>query len=141
MGMSVGPAGGDVPPEMNTTPLIDVMLVLLIIFLINIPVQTHAVKLDLPQQTDQQPTEPPKPPVIHKVTIDFLDNIYFDGTLVDLNTLTGYFQQAAAQDDQPEFHVRPEAQTRFETVNKVLASAQRSGVTKIGFIGNEVYAN
>lgn len=141
MGMSVGPVGGDVPPEMNTTPLIDVMLVLLIIFLINIPVQTHAVKLDLPQQTDQQPAEPPKPPVIHKVTIDFIDNIYFDGTLVDMATLDAYFRRAGAQDDQPEFHVRPEAQTRFETVNSVLAAAQRNQVTKIGFVGNEVYAN
>lgn len=140
MAMSVGGKEEDAPMgEMNTTPLIDVMLVLLIMFIITIPPQTHAVKLDLP---------PPNPnntnnidPVFNQVDIDFLGNIYWNKTEVDLATLQGYLKQAAAMPEQPELRMRPEAEARYELVDKVMASAQRAGIEKMGFVGNEAYAS
>lgn len=140
MGMSVGGGGAEDAPmgEMNTTPLIDVMLVLLIMFIITIPVQTHAVKLDLP---------PPNPnpsqvdPVFNQIDIDFLGNIYWNKQEVDLNTLKGYLGQAAKLPEQPELRLRPEAEARYELVDQVMAAAQQAGIEKMGFVGNEAYAN
>lgn len=141
MGMSVGGGGGEDAPmgEMNTTPLIDVMLVLLIMFIITIPVQTHAVKLDLP---------PPNPnntnqidPVFNQIDIDFLGNIYWNKTEVDLPTLKGYLKQAAAMPEQPELRMRPEAEAKYALVDQVMAAAQQAGTEKMGFVGNEAYAN
>ncbi|HEY4546202.1 MAG TPA: biopolymer transporter ExbD [Pedomonas sp.] len=143
MAMSVGEGGGDDAPmgEMNTTPLIDVMLVLLIMFIITIPIQTHAVKLDMPQQTNQPPPpEQTEKPVIHRVEVDFLGQIYWDGQPIDLATATEYFRQAANQPNQPEIHIRPDAMAKYEIVDEVLAAAQTVGVTKMGFVGNEAYA-
>ena len=139
MSMSVGSADEGSPMlDMNTTPLIDVMLVLLIMFIITIPVQTHAVKLDLP---------PPNPnpsqvnPVFNQVDIDFLNNIYWNKTEVDFPTLRSYMRQAAAMPDQPELRLRPEPQAKYDTVDKVMAEAQQAGLSKMGFVGNEAYAN
>jgi biopolymer transport protein ExbD len=140
MAMSVGKEGGEANPmvEMNTTPLIDVMLVLLIMFIITIPVQTHAVKLDLP---------PPNPnpsnidPVFNQIDIDFLGNLYWNKQEVDLQTLKGYLKQAAALPEQPELRMRPEAEARYELVDQVMAIAQQAGIEKMGFVGNEAYAN
>ena len=141
MGMSVGGGGGEDAPmgEMNTTPLIDVMLVLLIMFIITIPVQTHAVKLDLP---------PPNPnnnnqidPVFNQIEIDFLNNIYWNKQEVDLNTLKGYLGQAAKMPEPPELRLRPEAEARYELVDQVMAAAQQAGIEKMGFVGNEAYAS
>jgi biopolymer transport protein ExbD len=140
MAMSVGKEGGDDNPmvEMNTTPLIDVMLVLLIMFIITIPVQTHAVKLDLP---------PPNPnpsnidPVFNQIDIDFLGNIYWNKQEVDIATMKGYLKQAAALPEQPELRMRPEAEARYELVDQVMAAAQQAGIEKMGFVGNEAYAN
>jgi biopolymer transport protein ExbD len=140
MAMSVGKEGGDDNPmvEMNTTPLIDVMLVLLIMFIITIPVQTHAVKLDLP---------PPNPnpsnvdPVFNQIDIDFLGNLYWNKQEVDLATMKGYMKQAAALPEQPELRMRPEAEARYELVDQVMAAAQQAGIEKMGFVGNEAYAN
>ncbi len=140
MGMSVGGGGGDNAPmgEMNTTPLIDVMLVLLIMFIITIPVQTHAVKLDLP---------PPNPnpsnvdPVFNQIEIDFLGNIYWNKQEVDLGTLKTYLTQAAKMPEPPELRLRPEAEAKYELVDQVMAAAQQAGVEKMGFVGNEAYAN
>jgi biopolymer transport protein ExbD len=129
---------GEPIPDMNTTPLIDVMLVLLIMFIITIPVQTHAVKLDLP---------PPNPnpsnvdPVFNQIDIDFLSTIYWNKTEVDLPTLRSYLRQAAALPTEPELRLRPEALAKYEVVDKVMAEAQQAGVTKMGFVGNEAYAN
>jgi biopolymer transport protein ExbD len=129
---------GEPIPDMNTTPLIDVMLVLLIMFIITIPVQTHAVKLDLP---------PPNPnpsnvdPVFNQIDIDFLSTIYWNKTEVDLPTLRSYLRQAAALPSEPELRLRPEALAKYEVVDKVMAEAQQAGVTKMGFVGNEAYAN
>jgi len=140
MGMSVGGGGEENAPmgEMNTTPLIDVMLVLLIMFIITIPVQTHAVKLDLP---------PPNPnptnvdPVFNQIDIDFLGNIYWNKQEVDLNTLKGYLGQAAKMPEPPELRLRPEAEARYELVDQVMAAAQQAGIEKMGFVGNEAYAS
>ena len=140
MGMSVGGGGGEDAPmgEMNTTPLIDVTLVLLIMFIITIPVQTHAVKLDLP---------PPNPnpsdvdPEFNQIEIDFLNNIYWNKQEVDLPTLQGYLNQAAKMPDPPELRLRPEAEAKYELVDKVMAAAQQAGIEKMGFVGNEAYAN
>ncbi len=140
MSMSVGGGGDDDAPmnDMNTTPLIDVMLVLLIMFIITIPVQTHAVKLDLPPPNNT-PNQPD--PVFNQIDIDFLSNIYWNKTEVDLPTLRGYLKQAAAMPTQPELRLRPEGLAKYEVVDKVMAEAQQAGITKMGFVGNEAYAN
>ncbi|MEY3268450.1 MAG: hypothetical protein RL480_1210 [Pseudomonadota bacterium] len=140
MSISMGAtAEGDVVPDMNTTPLIDVMLVLLIMFIITIPVQTHAVKLDLPAPAP--PTNAPIDPVFNQVDIDFLSNIYWNKTEVDLRTLKSYMKQAADMPSQPELRLRPEGLAKYSVVDEVMASAQQAGITKMGFVGNEAYAN
>ena len=140
MSMSVGGGGGDAQPmmDMNTTPLIDVMLVLLIMFIITIPPQTHAVKLDLPPPNNQ-PIQ--VDPVFNQIDIDFLSNIYWNKTEVSFPTLKSYLKQAAALPTQPELRLRPEAEAKYEIVDKVMAEAQQAGITKMGFVGNEAYAN
>jgi biopolymer transport protein ExbD len=139
MAISMGSsAEGEPIPDMNTTPLIDVMLVLLIMFIITIPVQTHAVKLDLPVNANT-PTN--VDPVFNQVDIDFLSNIYWNKQEVDLATLRGYMRQAAAISPQPELRLRPEGLAKYEIVDKVMAEAQQAGITKMGFVGNEAYAN
>jgi biopolymer transport protein ExbD len=138
MGMSVGGGGDGDPTEMvdiNTTPLIDVMLVLLIMLIITIPVQTHAVKLDLPVNQNNAP--PPTPPVVVNLEIDFDGTIYWDGVVIpDRNTLEYRFQEAGRMGDaQPEFHIRPNRLVPYKAVAAVMASAQRLNVTKIGLVG------
>lgn len=136
MSMSVGSDSGEDEPmvEMNTTPLIDVMLVLLIMFIITIPVMTHAVKLDMPQVTEPPPPDAPKPEVI-EIEIDFDGTIVWNGTVVpNIATLEGYFRQESQKDPQPELHLRPDARSRYDTVAQVLASAQRNRMLKIGFV-------
>ncbi|WP_188761426.1 ExbD/TolR family protein [Sandarakinorhabdus glacialis] len=137
--MAVGGGGDDAPMnDMNTTPLIDVMLVLLIMFIITIPPQTHAVKLDLPVNAN---TPSNVDPVFNQVDIDFLSNIYWNKTEVDLPTLRSYMKQAAALPSEPELRLRPEGLAKYEVVDKVMAEAQKAGITKMGFVGNEAYAN
>jgi biopolymer transport protein ExbD len=141
MSMSVGSAGGEneVMVEMNTTPLIDVMLVLLVMLIITIPIQTHAVKLDLPQQ-NQNNAPPPTPPVVVALEIDFDGTPIWNGTPVPSRAqLDKYFEDTANQVPQPEVHLRPNRLAKYDAVARTLADAQRLGVTKIGFIGNEQY--
>lgn len=139
MSMSVGEGGDDaVMGEMNTTPLIDVMLVLLIMFIITIPIQTHAVKLDLPPPNN---TPSNVDPVFNQVDIDFLNNIYWNKQEVDMPTLQSYMKQSVAMPTEPELRLRPEALARYEVVDKVMAMAQQAGIAKMGFVGNEAYAN
>ena len=139
MAISMGDGGDGAPMnDMNTTPLIDVMLVLLIMFIITIPPQTHAVKLDLPVSTNAPPTVDP---VFNQVDIDFLSNVYWNKTEVDMATLRGYMKQAADMPSQPELRLRPEGLAKYEVVDQVMAAAQRAGITKMGFVGNEAYAN
>jgi biopolymer transport protein ExbD len=138
MGMNVGSSGGGGDPEpimdVNTTPLIDVMLVLLVMLIITIPVQTHAVKLDLPvNQNQQAPLEPP--PVV-SIEVDFDGTIYWDGVIVaDRNELRYRFQQAHDLPQQPEFHIRPNRLVAYKYVAGVMATAQKLGITNIGLVG------
>ncbi len=139
MAMSGGSDNGEPMMEMNTTPLIDVMLVLLIMFIITIPVQTHAVKVDLPQNSNQ-PT-PTVDPEKNTVTIDPTGTTFWNGTPINPVTLRQYLERTVAMAPQPELHFRPDPQARYETVDNVLAVIKRANVSKLGFVGNEQYRN
>ncbi|MCO5975959.1 ExbD/TolR family protein [Ideonella oryzae] len=141
MAMSVGSsAEDDMMVEMNTTPLIDVMLVLLIMFIITIPVQTHAVKMNMPVNSHNAP--PPKPPEIVRIDIDFDGTIGWNGEQVpSRGDLEARLYRLSQLPDQPEVHVRPNKLVTYKYVAMVLAEAQRLGVTKIGIIGNEQFMN
>jgi biopolymer transport protein ExbD len=135
--MSIGGGGEDEPMmEMNMTPLIDVLLVLLVMFIITIPVMTHAVKLDMPR-----PTNAPKlsEPVVIQLEIDFDGTVLWNGSPVTVDSLDSYFRREAANDPQPELHIRPNKRASYDVVARVLAAAQRNGLLKIGFVGNEQF--
>jgi biopolymer transport protein ExbD len=137
MAMSIG--GGEDEPmmEMNMTPLIDVLLVLLVMFIITIPVMTHAVKLDMPRPTNAPQTTLP---VVINLEIDFDGTILWNGSpIADVDALDAYFRREAAADPQPELHIRPNKRAEYDVVARVLASAQRNGLRKIGFVGNEQF--
>jgi len=140
MGMSVGPASGEASEmvEMNTTPLIDVMLVLLIMFIMSLPIQRHAVKLDMPRPNpNAQPSEPPS---VVQLEVDFDGTVTWNGNVVEsMDQLARYLASVAAKDNQDEIHLRPNRLAKYDTVAKVLAIAQRLGVKKIGFVGNEQF--
>ncbi|MGH6877041.1 MAG: ExbD/TolR family protein [Rhizomicrobium sp.] len=139
MAMNVAQAGGDdeVMVEMNTTPLIDVMLVLLVMLIITIPIQTHAVKLNMPNPNQPPPTVQP---VVHTLAIDFDGTISWDGkTVPSMQALQPIFTQIAQETDQDEVHISPNRLAKYDTVAKVLAEASRDGVKKIGFTGEEQY--
>ncbi len=142
MGMNVGSAGEEedgVMVDINTTPLIDVMLVLLIMFIITIPIQTHAVKMNMPIGPS---SAPPKPPEIIRIDVDFDGRIGWNGEVIpDRATLEGKLAGVAAIPDQPEVHLRPNKLVQYEVVAMIMASAQRLGVTKIGLVGNEQFMN
>ena len=139
MAMSTGGAEGEPMMDINTTPLIDVMLVLLIMFIITIPVATHAVKLDLPAPSNTPP--PPILPTKNEVAITNTDQILWNGTPVDLITLRQYLDQSQTLSPIPELHIRPAQDARYEKVDEVLAQTKRANITKMGFVGNEAYAN
>ena len=140
MAMQVGGAEDDMMVEMNTTPLIDVMLVLLIMFIITIPIQTHVVKLNMPIPSRNAP--PPKPPTIVRIDLDFDGTIGWNGEIVPGRAeLEQRLQQVAGEADQPEVHLRPNKLVTYKYVAMVMASAQRLGVTKIGIVGNEQFLN
>ena len=139
MAMSGGREDGEPMMDMNMTPLIDVLLVLLIMFIITIPIQTHAVKVDLPQNSPNQP--PPVEPTKNTLAIDPAGAITWNGVLVDEVRLRQYLDQSAAMSPEPELHFQPDPQARYEVVDKVLAVVKRSAITKLGFIGNEQYRN
>ena len=136
MAMNIGNESGEgeVMVEMNTTPLIDVMLVLLTLLIITLPIQTHAVKLDMPKP-NQKP--PDKPPVVVTLIVDFDGSILWNGTAIDRKTLDDYLESAQSDDPQPEIHLQPNRLAKYDTVAMVLADAQRIGVTHIGFTGIE----
>ncbi len=137
MAMSAGNDDGEPMMEMNTTPLIDVMLVLLIMFIITLPIQTHAVKVDLPQNSQNQPN--PVDAQKNKITIDAAGTTAWNGSPVDEVTLRQYLDASAALNPEPELHFQPAPDARYEVVDRTLAAIKRSGVTKLGFIGNEQY--
>jgi biopolymer transport protein ExbD len=139
MAMSGGNDDGEPMMEMNTTPLIDVMLVLLIMFIITIPVATHAVNIDLPN-----PAAPPPDVVIkrdkNKVVIMPNNEILWNGTPITVNQLTGLLKSTLAIKPEPELQFQPDAQAPYETSIQVLNIIKVSGVTAFGFVGNEQYA-
>ncbi len=141
MAMNVGSGGSsedDVLVDINTTPLIDVMLVLLIMLIITIPIQTHAVKLNMPVGNPPPPTAPP---VVVQIDVDFDGTVVWNGEIVpDRAQLEARLTQVAAQPDQPEVHLRPHKLVTYKSVAMVRAAAQRLGVTKIGLVGNEQFA-
>jgi len=140
MAMNVGSASGEgeLMVEMNTTPLIDVMLVLLTLLIITLPIQTHAVKLDMPRP-DQPP--PPVPPTVVELGVDFDGTVTWNGQTVDMSTLDSYLQNEGRKpaDEQSEIHLNPNPLAKYDRVAKVLADAQRLDVHKIGFTGIEQY--
>jgi biopolymer transport protein ExbD len=145
MGMNVGTGGdgdgdGDVMLDVNTTPLIDVMLVLLIMFITTIPIQTHAVKMNMPVPNNAAP--PPKPPEIVRIDVDFDGTIGWNGEVIQAGDRAAIEQRLlaiAAQADQPEVHLRPNKLVVYKHVAMIMATAQRLGVTKIGIVGNEQF--
>ena len=138
MSMAVGGSDDEPMMDINTTPLIDVMLVLLIMFIITIPIQTHAVKLDLPQdQPNQQP--PPIDPVKNKIVITPQDLILWNGSPINQETLRQYLDVTQTMNPVPELHLQPEPTARYELVDQVLAVTKRARVEKMGFVGNEAY--
>ena len=141
MSMSVGSGDGSKEPEVmmeiNTTPLIDVMLVLIIMLIITIPIQTHAVKLNMPVGN---PPPPPVPPVVVQIDVDFDGTVLWNGEIIpDRNTLEARLLAAATDAVQPEVHLRPNKLAQYKSVALVMASAQRLGVTKLGIVGNEQF--
>ena len=133
MAMSIGAPSGGVMCDINTTPLIDVMLVLLVTLIVSLPVMTHAVKLDMPQNRNQPPPEV-RPEVID-LEIDFDGTVVWNGTVVNnLPQLEGYFREESTKDPQPEIHLRPDRRAKYDYVAKVLASAQRNRMKRIGFV-------
>ena len=140
MSMSAGQAEDEPMMDINTTPLIDVMLVLLIMFIITIPIQTHAVKLDLPVDDPTNVTPPPILPVKNKVVIDPAGTVYWNGAPVDAVTLRQYLDITTTMTPVPELHLQPDPNARYEVVDEVLAITKRANVTAMGFVGNEAYA-
>ena len=140
MAMSTGGAEGEPMMDINTTPLIDVMLVLLIMFIITIPIQTHAVKLDLPVDSENQ-NPPPIDPVKNKIVVQPDSSIMWNGEPVDEVRLRQYLDITTTMNPTPELHLQPHPEAPYETVDQVLAVTKRANVDKMGFVGNEAYGN
>ena len=141
MAMNIGTGGALRDPEVmldiNTTPLIDVMLVLIIMLIITIPIQTHAVKLNMPVGS---PPPPLVPPEVVTIEVDFDGTLIWNGlVLADRAELEARLRGAASMPVQPELHLRPNKLVKYDRVAMVMASAQRLGVTKLGLIGNEQF--
>ena len=128
---SLSDSDDDFNPEINTTPLVDVMLVLLIIFIMTIPVMNHAVKIDLPRATNQP--DQVKPESI-SLSIDAAGKVYWNDEIVDRNALQLKIAAAAKKEPQPELHLRAERTTEYEKIAQVMAAAQSGGLGKIGFV-------
>ena len=131
-------ADGEPMLDINTTPLIDVMLVLLIMFIITIPIQTHAVKLDLP--VNQNNTPPPIQPVKNTVGVTAQGQITWNGNPISKDQLRQYLEVTQQMNPIPELHLQPDATARYELVDEVLAITKKAHVQKMGFVGNEYYA-
>ena len=143
MAMNLGPGSAGGEPELmmdiNTTPLIDVMLVLLIMLIVTIPIQLHAVNLDMPAG---KPPQQLTPPVVVKIDIDADSRLYWNGEAVAaLADVDARLRELAVQPlaEQPELHLRPDRGARYEVVAAVMASVQRFGLTKFGLVGSEQF--
>ncbi len=142
MGMNVGTSSSDEPEvmiDMNTTPLIDVMLVLLIMLIITIPVQLHSVNLDMPLPTNAAKKADP---VVVKIDVDENSVIHWNGApLVSRAEMEVKLKEAVAMQPQPELHIRSHAKAKYEAAAAVMANAQRMGLTKLGIVGSEQFVN
>lgn len=137
MGMSVGSAGSDEPMmDVNTTPLIDVMLVLLILFIITIPPTKHATKLDMPQQSNASNNVQPE---IINLVIDFDGKYYWNGEEQSLSQIETRFMTESTKNPQPELHIRPDKWVKYDAVANALAAAQRGRMEKLGVVGMEQF--
>jgi len=126
--------------DVNMTPLIDVMLVLLVTLIVTLPVMTHAVKLDMPPPQENQ-AAPPTPPEVINLDIYFDGAISWNGTPVkSMDELEGQFKDAASKNPQPELHLAPDSHVKYDVVARVLASAQRNHMQKIGFVNTAEFA-
>jgi len=141
--MNVGSSSGSGDPEpmmdVNTTPLIDVMLVLLVMLIITIPIQLHTINLDMPPPSS---TPPQNEPVVHTVLIDFDGTIYWDeAVLPNIDAVNAKMAEVGALSvgEQPEIHIKPNKLVDYGVVAAVMASAQRNSVKKMGMVGNEQY--
>ena len=130
-------SSGEPMLDINVTPLIDVMLVLLIMFIITLPIQTHAVKLDLPVNQPNQ--RPPIDPVKNTVGVTAQNQITWNGSPIDEAQLRQYLEVTQQMNPIPELHLQPDATARYELVDQVLAITKRAKVQKMGFVGNEYY--
>ena len=143
MAMQVGSSDGEEMCDINTTPLIDVMLVLLVMLIITLPVMTHAVKLDMPNANNPPPPQQQSQPI--DIEIDFDGTVVWNGNVVpgtpgNMDTLEQYFRASAQQNPQPEIHLRPDRHAKYDVVAKVLAAAQRNHMVKIGFVNMTEFA-
>ncbi|ANQ85492.1 ExbD/TolR family protein [Azoarcus olearius] len=141
MGMNVAAAGGSGDPEVlvdiNTTPLIDVLLVLLIMLIITIPIQLHSVNMNMPVGTPPPPTTPPE---VVRIDIDPAGTVLWNGeALADADALESRLTTVAALESPPELHVNPDKRVAYKSVATVMAAVQRKGLTKVGLIGAEQF--
>jgi biopolymer transport protein ExbD len=139
MGAAVASDSDEPMMDINTTPLIDVMLVLLIMFIITIPIQTHAVKIDLPTPNDSP--APPIDPQRNKIAIEPNGAVLWNAAPVDLVRLQQYLEITTTIRPVPELHIQPHPDARYETVDEVLAVIKRAEVQSMGFVGNEQYSS
>ena len=138
MAMSGGKDDGSPMMEMNMTPLIDVLLVLLIVFIMSIPVATHSIDIDLPVPNPND-TPPPVDPIKNKIVLTPANEILWNGTAIDVGTLVANLQTSLTYAVEPELQFEPEANASYDLSAKVLNIIKSSGVTKFGFVGNEKY--
>jgi biopolymer transport protein ExbD len=139
MAMSGGSDDGEPMMEMNTTPLIDVMLVLLIMFIITIPVATHAINIDLPAPSDEPPPPDMVDPIVNKIVITPTGEILWNAIPINGGELVRNLQETLAFEIEPELQFEPDANASYERSALVLNIIKDSGVTKFGFVGNEKY--
>jgi biopolymer transport protein ExbD len=139
MAMSVGGASGAPMCDINTTPLIDVMLVLLVTLIVSLPIMTHAVKLDMPQTNNPPP--PDQRPEVIDLEIDFDGTVVWNGTPIQsIDQLEGFFHTEADKPVQAEIHLRPDRRVKYDFVARVLAAAQRNRMKKIGFVNTSEFS-
>jgi biopolymer transport protein ExbD len=136
MAMTTGSNAGQSYSEINMTPLIDVMLVLLIIFIITLPSQTHAIKIDNPSP---QPQEAAPPPDVIDLQIDFDGTLLWNRTAVDRATMQAYISTEAKKTPQPQVHITVDRFANYQNVAQALADLQRRGLQKIGFVNDAFY--
>jgi biopolymer transport protein ExbD len=139
MAMSGGSDDGAPMMEMNTTPLIDVMLVLLIMLMITIPPVTHMVDIDLPVQTNDPPPEVILDPVVNKIVVMDTNEVMWNGTPVTLDQVAQYLAQTKSMNPEPELQFQPAPNAGYEIVDNIMAVIKKSRITKFGFVGNDQY--